>query len=284
MNPSIRCNVWAIGVVACVALLCVPLRGLNAESGSPELDCVMEPQQVVKLASSVVGVVARLDVDRGDIVSKGQVLGSLEDGVEEANLALAKAKATNEYSVKSLQARLEFLRNKYGRTGQLGAKSFASQASVEEAAAEAKAAEEQLKEAKLNLDISRLDVTRTEELLKQRRFVSPIDGVVVERMLVPGEYRNEQTPILTLAQINPLRVEVFVPLAYYHKIAVGSTAQVKPDSAIGGVYRATVTVVDQVFDAASGTFGVRLELPNPDLRLPAGVRCRITFHMADKTR
>ena len=211
-------------------------------------------------------------------------MGSLEDGVEEANLALAKAKATNEYSIESMQARLDFLRSKFGRTGQLGAKSFASQASVEEAAAEAKAAEAQLKEAKLNLEIFRLDVTRTEELLKQRRFVSPIDGVVVERMLVPGEYRNEQTPILTLAQINPLRVEVFVPLAYYHKIAVGSAAQVKPDRAIGGVYAATVTVVDEVFDAASGTFGVRLKLPNPEMRLPAGVRCRITFDLREEAR
>jgi hypothetical protein len=38
-----------------------------------------------------------------------------------------------------------------------------------------------------------------------------------------------------------------------------------------------VTVVDRVFDAASSTFGVRLELPNPDYSLPAGLRCRIRF-------
>jgi len=283
MKSSFQCNVRLPGVLACLALLCAPV-GLNAKSSSPELDCVIEPLQVVKLASSVVGVVKRLDVDRGDIVSKGQVLGSLEDGVEEANLALSKAKATNEYTIESLQARLDYLRSKFGRTGQLGAKSFASQASVEEASAEAKAAEAQLKEAKLNLEIFRLDVTRSEELLKQRRFVSPIDGVVVERMLVPGEYRNEQTPILTLAQTNPLRVEVFVPLAYYNKITVGSAAEVKPDGAIGGVYAATVTVVDEVFDAASGTFGVRLKLPNPDRRLPAGVRCRISFDLGEKVR
>src|SRR4030095_5150161 len=45
-----------------------------------EFECVIEPQQVVKLASPVVGVIARLDVDRGDIVRKGQVVGKLEDG------------------------------------------------------------------------------------------------------------------------------------------------------------------------------------------------------------
>jgi hypothetical protein len=38
-----------------------------------------------------------------------------------------------------------------------------------------------------------------------------------------------------------------------------------------------VTVVDRVVDAASGTFGVRLELPNPDYKLPGGLKCDIRF-------
>jgi len=51
----------------------------------------------------------------------------------------------------------------------------------------------------------------------------------------------------------------------------------KRRSSIGGTYAATVTVVDRVLDAASGTFGVRLTLPNPDLQLPAGIRCKVRF-------
>ena len=61
-----------------------------------EYECVIEPQQVVKVASPVVGVIARLDVDRGDIVRKGQILGMLENGVETATLTLAQARATLE--------------------------------------------------------------------------------------------------------------------------------------------------------------------------------------------
>jgi multidrug efflux pump subunit AcrA (membrane-fusion protein) len=76
---------------------------------STTFDCLIEPHQVVKLASCMVGVVAELHVDRGDVVSKAQLLGKLEDGVEEANLALAKARARNEYAIKSIQARFEFL-------------------------------------------------------------------------------------------------------------------------------------------------------------------------------
>jgi RND family efflux transporter MFP subunit len=158
-----------------------------------------------------VGVIARLDVDRGDVIRKGQTLGKLDDGVEEANLALAKARASSDHLVKSAQARLDFLRKKFGRAGQLMAHNFASQATADEAESDLKVAEQQLTDAKLNLEVARLDVKRYEQLLQQRQLVSPIDGVVVERTLVPGEYRNEQTPILTLAETNPLRVEAFIP-------------------------------------------------------------------------
>jgi len=55
------------------------------------------------------------------------------------------------------------------------------------------------------------------------------------------------------------------------------SAEVIPEQPVGGTYRATVTVVDKVFDAVSATIGVRLELPNPDYALPAGLKCQVRF-------
>ena len=45
----------------------------------------------------------------------------------------------------------------------------------------------------------------------------------------------------------------------------------------GDGWRVSVEVVDPMFDAASGTFGVRLTLPNPDRKIPAGLKCRARF-------
>jgi RND family efflux transporter MFP subunit len=252
----------------------------RANATSPEFDCVIEPQQVVKLASPVVGVIARLDVDRGDVVRHGQIVGKLEDGVEAAALELAKARAGNEHTIKAIQARLNFLRRKHTRLDELYSKAVGSLASLDEAEAEAKAVAEQLKEAGLSKELARLQMQHAEQILYQRTLRSPVNGIVVERLLVPGEYRNEQTPILTLAQIDVLRIEVFVPTAYYGQIVQGSKARVMPEQPIEGTYSATVTVVDRVHDAASGTFGVRLSMPNEDLRLPAGIRCKISFQLA----
>ena len=248
------------------------------EIGASEFDCVIEPQQTVKLASPVVGVIARLDVDRGDIVRRGQVVGKLEDSVEAATLALARSKASNEYTLAALETRLLFQRRKFERLSKLSTNMFSSVTTLEDAESDYKVTEQQISEAKLNLEAAKLEVVRAQELLNQRTLRSPVDGVVVERLLVPGEYRNEQSPVLTLAQIDPLRAEVFVPTPYYGQIRAGGKATIRPEPPIGGNYAATVAVVDHVLDAARRKlFGVRLALPNPELALPAGIRCKVLF-------
>ena len=114
------------------------------------------------------------------------------------------------------------------------------------------------------------------EQLALRTITSTVDGVVVERMGAPGEYVGEE-PFLVVAQINPLNIELVVPIAYYGRIKQGTKAQVTLEQPVGGTYTAQVVIVDQVLDAASGTFGVRLEMANPNLKLPAGLKCQVVF-------
>jgi hypothetical protein len=54
-------------------------------------------------------------------------------------------------------------------------------------------------------------------------------------------------------------------------------AEVVMEEPVGGTHAATITVVDRVIDAASGTFGVRLALPNADYAVPGGLGCKIRF-------
>jgi multidrug efflux pump subunit AcrA (membrane-fusion protein) len=139
-------------------------------------------------------------------------------------------------------------------------------------------------DAQYNQHVLRDELVRAQALLNQRKIISPFDGVVVERLMSPGEYRSEQSQVLTIAKVDPLNVEVFAPIAFYGQTAVGWSAEIMPEAPVGGLYRATVTVVDHVVDAASGTFGVRLELPNPGNKLPAGLRCKALFAPAGPTK
>lgn len=248
------------------------------------LDCIIEAQQIVDLASPAVGVIAELLVDRGDAVRAGQYLGKLEDGVESAGLALARARATSQAAVRSAEAELRLAESERLRAAELNAKRIASKADLERAEATADVARQRVEEAKSDLEIAGLEVRRAEALLARRRIESPIDGIVIERLLLAGEYRDEQSAILRIAEVDPLRVEVFVPTAYYGRLAPGQGATVLPEAPIGGQHEATIDVVDEVLDAASGTFGVRLRLANRGRLLPAGVRCSVRFEEAVRER
>jgi membrane fusion protein (multidrug efflux system) len=222
-------------------------------------------------------MVGDLRVDRGDMVKKGQVLGNLDDRVEQANLDVARAKAANDFDIAAPKARLTYLREKFDRADQLVGSRIVSRNTRDEALSDMQVEEQQLRLANLQHAEAQLEAKQAEAVLRQRSIISPVDGVVVERLLSVGEYRNDTSAIMTIAQIDPLRVEVFVPAIYYGQIAAGDVGHVHPQEPIGGEHGASVTVVDKVIDAASGTFGVRLKLPNPDLALPAGLKCKIQF-------
>jgi RND family efflux transporter MFP subunit len=263
------------GLVA--ILIAWPALAQDDTTGSGNFNCLIQPKMVLKLGTPVPGLLTELLVDRGSIVKKGDVIARLESGVEEAAVALAKVRAENDSTVRSARAKLEFQRRKEDRTTQLRRTDAIALSTADEAETQAKVAKVDLDEAEVNIKLAELELLRAREVLRQRTIRSPINGVVVSRELGPGEYVFDQAHLMTVSQIDPLNVEVFLPLSEFGKIRVGSAAEVYPEQPVGGRYRAVVTVVDQVFDAASATIGVRLELPNPDYTLPAGLKCQIRF-------
>jgi RND family efflux transporter MFP subunit len=240
------------------------------------LDCLVNPFMVVAVSFSTEGVLDAVSVDRGDLVKEGQVLATLESSVEKATVTLAAARARVESALKSNQVRLDFGVRKFARTDEMYQKNLVPLKELDEAETQKVLAELGILEAKENRQIAELELERARAALGQRTLKSPVTGVVTERLLSPGEFVRG-TPIVKLAQIHPLRVEVIAPVALLGKLSTGMTAEVMPEAPVGGVHPAKVTVVDRVVDAASGTFGVRLELPNPSYRLPAGLKCKVRF-------
>ena len=273
-------SAWFARVLAAIAFFWSGLafaQALNA--GGKQFDCLIEPHAVIKVGSPVEGILAELTVDRGDIVKSGAILAKLESGVEEATVDLARARAENDVAMRSNEARRAFEKRKLARTQKLSDKKVVSSSALDEAETNSRLAEFGLSEARFDVRIAQLELARAQEVLERRTIRSPVDGVVVERLLLPGEYAHDQAQLMTIAQMDPLNVEVFVPISEYERILPAMEAEVRPEEPIGGVYRAQVSIVDRVFDAGSGTFGVRLLLPNPEYRLPAGLRCTVTFLM-----
>ncbi len=263
-----------------LALAAALASGSAARASSP-FDCVMEASLVVKVGSPVANIVTDVDVDRGDVVKKGDVLAHIESSAESAAVAYNQAKADSTAEIQAKQAVLDqksgVLRRKIG----LQRDNVGAAQDVENAQADYNVAKQEVEIAKLNHVMAGIELARAKTDLALRTIRSPINGVVTQRSIGPGEFFHQESTIVTIARIDPLNVETYLPVRYYKLIRPGDMAKVFPSEPVGGQRVAKIGVVDQVFDAASGTFGVRLELPNPDHTLPAGLRCRVTFDVAD---
>ena len=267
---------WSI-LIMLTSWALLSARAAPMAAGSATFDCLIEPRLRLELAAPVAGILQEVLVDRGGYVRKGDVLARLDSAVEEATVALDKARAASEAAIASRSARVAFLTRRRDRFSQLQSRGAVPDAELDEAAADLAIAKADLAEARDQRRIASLEYERSVASLNQRSVRSPIDGVVVERKLAAGEYAYDQAPILTLAEVDPLNVEVYLPIALFPKIRAGLIATVRPSDPVGGEYRAAVEIVDTVFDARSGTFGVRLKLPNPEHRIPAGLRCEVDF-------
>ena len=248
---------------------------LAGSADAMEFDCLVNPSMVLKIGSPVSTTLTSVLVDRGSVVLKGQTLAVLDSSVEQAALALRKARAESLADIISHQTKVEAAQLEVDRAARQTEGATITAQKVAELKTTLRVAQQDLALSVLDQRMAQLEVERAKSELDQRVIRSPIDGVVTERLLGPGEYVHPDTHIVALAAIDPLFIEAYPPVRFHGAVHVGDTGTITLDS--GDTRQAKVTVVDQVFDAGSGTFGVRLDLPNPGLALPAGTRCKVAF-------
>lgn len=260
------------GIIALIAVMLV----------SPvwATDCLIEPNQVVELASPVVGLLDKVMVKRADRIKKGQVLATLESRAEAYAAQLSRFKSEQVGPTKLAENKIEFSKRKFNRRQAMTREKLMSAQDSDDAEAELRLAEAELKVAQENRQIAKLEFGQQSSLLNLRTLRSPFDGVVVDQMAFPGEVvepGSNKKAVLKLAQLDPLRIRAVLPRNVFGKIAVGMSIEVLPEIPPRGRYTAKVMSVDRLIDAASGTFVVLLEMANPKLEIPAGVKCRASF-------
>ncbi len=264
------------GFCAATLFAALALSPASATSLDP-VSCLIQPEDTVRLATPVAGIVAEVAFDRGDTVAAGDVIARLDATLETIALSMAEARAESDARTRAAEARLAFMNTKASRAEDLALRNAISQTEATQARLDADIARHDLDEALLAGRLALIDAEQARAVLDQKVLRTPIDGVVVERLLTAGEFRDPQSHIATIARLDILRVEAFAPLHYYSHLAVGQQVAIHPEAPFEGIHMAEITVIDQVFDAATATFGLRMTLPNPDLVLPAGLRCEVHF-------
>jgi membrane fusion protein (multidrug efflux system) len=211
------------------------------------LGCILEPSKKVAVSSPIASVIDNIPVKRGQTVKKGQLLFALRSGIEIANVSLATAKAN-------------FAERSAKRNEELFGDDLLSSHERDEIETEMLVAAMELKVKK--------------EELAMRSVYSTVDGVVIERHNNAGEYVSTD-PVVEVAVLDPLYAEVLMPFERFSDFSKGQELTISLPFPINSSHKANITIIDPIIDSASGTFRMRLELPNKNYAIPAGVSCQL---------
>ncbi|MCA1771951.1 MAG: efflux RND transporter periplasmic adaptor subunit [Halomonas sp.] len=230
-----------------LAFIGLPSLGVAQENNDIDAtSCLVDPGRSSTMSSEVPGMIDEIRVDSGDQVEKGDTLFSLKRDVEEASLELENTRA--QYALRTLQ-----------RNQRMIEKGMLSDSEQDEIDTE--------------LSLARLQANQAEAQLGEMVGEAPFDGVIASVESEEGEF-IDNTPILELVQLDPLRIDLVMPLEAFGQYEIGDVLELDLEAPVDETVSAEVERIDSVIDPSSGTFGVRLRLDNPDGKYPAGINCR----------
>jgi RND family efflux transporter MFP subunit len=223
------------------------------------------------------GYIVRWHKDIGSSVTKGELLAEIaapeiEQEYSQAVAARAQADASATLA-KSTADRWQSLRKKDAVTQQ-----------------ELDERQSAYNQAKANLDAADANVGRLRKLLSFNQVVAPFDGVVTRRNIDVGDLVNAGNggtgqALFSVAQIDPLRLYVYVPQVYAHQIKIGDAVSVNLAERVGQEYQGTVARTARAIDTATRTMQVEIRIPNPNGALIAGsyVQVMMPIHVDTKS-
>jgi membrane fusion protein (multidrug efflux system) len=238
--------------------------------------------QDTELRARVEGFLETMTFREGSFVKRGDVLYTIDRKPLEAQVAQAKAEQA------TAEARLAKANNDVARYTPLVAKQAVSQRELDDARAEQDAARSQVEAARAALERATLDLGYT-------RVTAPISGLVGTTLVKPGNLvgRGETTLLTTISQIDPILFKAGVTEADYMRVArraadrIGAApraADIQLTLSDGTVYghHGKVGVIDRAVDPTTGTLGIQIEFPNPELLLRPGQYGRVRILLENK--
>ena len=109
-------------------------------------------------------------------------------------------------------------------------------------------------------------------------LTSPISGVVTKRNYDPGDMTG-QLPILTISQVQPVKIVINVSESELPKVHKGMPATILFDTFGAEEFKGTITMTMPTVDPATRTFGVEITVPNPDSRILPGMFGRVQLNL-----
>ncbi len=233
----------------------VQIRDLTAETYTSRVKVTgrTKASRVVDLKAEVDGQVIELLADKGDRVQAGQIIARIDKKDRTARVAEMR-QTVNQRNIE------------YNAASKLEEEGFYPKTRLAQSAADLAAAKANLKQAELTLD-------KTE-------IKAPFDGVIGGRMIEIGDYTTIGTPLLTVVDLDPMKLQGFLS----EKVVLDVAANAKATGNLlnGEKVEGIVTFVSPVADQTTRTFPVEISLPNPDQRIVEGLTAEIHISTTEK--
>jgi len=238
---------------------------------------ISAPSQSVSMAFTVSGVVAEAPLREGAIVEPGDVLLRLDDEIQQLSVAAQRLAADDESEIKAAQEQAKLAQYDYEDVLDLERKGSTAPREVEQAATELALRQINVTAAKGKREQNQLVLQREEATLAHMTLRSPIHGVVARVEVEVGEAIEGLQPVIHIISVDPLWMDVAIPVQLAAYVQPGSSAIVHwRDVSQDVPFEGVVLWTSPVSDASSSTIVARLEVDNPD-RLPAGLHARVQF-------
>lgn len=231
-----------------------------------------------KVGSNLAGRIAKMRVKEGSVVKEGDVLAELDSADYRGNVAASQARVAHaEAQVASMRARLAELSVQEKRQQALLAQQAAARSTVEDlearvgtAKAEIGAAEAEVRSAQAQLALSKVNLDRT-------TINAPISGTVLDKPLEVGETIEMSTPILELADMTSIVVEIDVPETRLSLVKLAGPAEITLDAFPGERLRGKVREIGKRVNRSKATVPVKVEFADPNAGALPDMSARVSF-------
>jgi RND family efflux transporter MFP subunit len=269
--------------------LCVPAGAEVPDASRPGssasttlvIDGLTLPSRQVELAFPVPGILTSRPVEVGQFIPEGRLVAELNTELERAGVRISRLKAEAPHELRSAEVDEVLKKEDFERKQDLSRRDSVSPWELRQAELAYELARARTQVVRSQQRVFEEQLARDEALLTQRQAKAPFSGWIWRLYKEPGEAVDALEPVVRLVALDPLWVEVNVPAEHAGRVEPGDEVVV---TALGRVRNGVVGSVEPVVDVGSGTFQVRIVVPNGDAAMVAGVPATATIGLWDGPR
>lgn len=242
-----------------------------------EMQGLALPIKQVALSAPMKGILAEMLVKEGDKVKADQILVMMDDKLQAVAVEGARLQAQSTTEIRKADLTAEEAQIMLDNIEKIHATDAASEWEVRRSRLQRDQALATAVQAREQHELAQVRLRLEEEKLALYHVRAPFDATVIRTLAEPGVSLETQDKLLSLAKLDELEAQIFLPVDFYGKLQPGQVYALRAGVPVNADLPATLKTVSPMIDPASQTFRCVFVIDNHDEALPAGFGVRLVW-------